>query len=111
MPYGIKGIHRKQVHIITNMDGNSLYPSIQVDGYDAWFPIETFKPYLRSMENMTEDEERELEETLQYTQFTLESYDWFNAHHIDYRGLIEKGLALEVKPEMYKIWNSDRQRR
>lgn len=30
-------------------------------------------------------------------------FDWLNAHHFDYRGLIEKGLALEAPEEMYKI--------
>jgi hypothetical protein len=29
--------------------------------------------------------------------------DWLNRHHIDYRGLIEKGLALEAPNDMYKI--------
>ena len=28
--------------------------------------------------------------------------DWCNAHHFDYRGLIEKGLALEAEEDMYK---------
>ena len=28
--------------------------------------------------------------------------DWLNAHHFDYRGLIEKGLALEAPKGMYK---------
>lgn len=27
--------------------------------------------------------------------------DWLNAHHFDYRGLIEKGLALEALEGMY----------
>jgi hypothetical protein len=31
-----------------------------------------------------------------------EIYDWLNAHHFDYCGLIEKGLALEAPEEMYK---------
>ena len=26
-------------------------------------------------------------------------YDWLNAHHFDYRGLIEKGLAIKVTEE------------
>ena len=60
------------------------------------------KPYLRPMSSMTEDEEREFEETLQYTQHTLETYDWLNAHHFDYRGLIPMGLALEAPEEIYK---------
>ena len=28
--------------------------------------------------------------------------DWLNSHHFDYRGLIKKGLALEVSEGMYK---------
>ena len=60
------------------------------------------KPYLRSMSSMTDEEEREFEETLQYTQYTLESYDWLNAHHFDYRGLIGNG-ALEAPEGMYNL--------
>lgn len=30
------------------------------------------------------------------------STDWLNEHHFDYRGLIEKGLALEAPDDMYK---------
>lgn len=29
--------------------------------------------------------------------------DWLNAHHFDYRGLIERGLALEAPEGMYNI--------
>ena len=30
-------------------------------------------------------------------------YDWLNAHHFDYRGLIKKGLALEAPEGMYDL--------
>jgi hypothetical protein len=34
----------------------------------------------------------------------INSYiDWLNKHHFDYRGLIEKGLALEAPEGMYSI--------
>lgn len=136
LPYGVKGLHREQVHIITNMDGCSLYPSIQVDGYDAWFPVETFKPYLRPLSSMTEEEKKGLERLIdeklnrntdqeddEWTPWVLYDttgiknyiggerfyfdemgfiYDWLNAHHFDYRGLIEKNLALEAPEGMYK---------
>jgi hypothetical protein len=90
--------------------------------------IEYIKPYLRPMSSMTEEEFKELTLTteLQYNQLelvdwrngckTLEFYlsevphycvikvfDWLNAHHFDYRGLIHKGLALEAPEGMYKI--------
>ena len=60
-----------------------------------------YKPYLRPMSDMTEDEEFTLNETKCYTQLTLESYDWLNAHHFDYRGLIGMGLALPAPEGMY----------
>ena len=44
-------------------------------------------------------------------QFTVQYYhiDWLNAHHFDYRELIEKGLAIEVTEENnpYKNYNYD----
>ena len=33
----------------------------------------------------------------------LKLIDWLNSHHFDYRGLIEKGLALPAPEGMYKI--------
>ena len=59
-----------------------------------------FKPYLRSMESMTDDEYEELC-SIGLTKFIGDSkeIDWFNARHFDYRGLIEKGLAIAVTEE------------
>jgi hypothetical protein len=73
------------------------------------------KPYLRPMSSMTEEEENEFislnavpspcllpnhTRMSWYSNATM--LDWLNAHHIDYRGLIEKGLALEAPENMYK---------
>ena len=91
--------NKPETCILTGVNGERVHLNVDSDS----FRIDNIKPYLRSTESMTEDEEKELEETLQYTQYTLESYDWLNEHHLDYRGLIEIGLALEAKPEMYKI--------
>ena len=43
--------------------------------------------------------------TLWYDELILsiECFDWLSAHHFDYRGLIEKALALEAPEEMYKV--------
>ena len=66
------------------------------------------KPYLRTMSSMTEEEYEEYEELRQDISDKLKDWkcadliDWFNAHHFDYRGLIEKGLAIAVTEEMYK---------
>ena len=89
---------------------------------------EYIKPYLRPMSLMTEGEFKKLKEYsgLKYEQLDLASFqngtykcldfylsevpsyvvilvfDWLNAHHFDYRGLIEKNLAIEAPEGMYK---------
>lgn len=71
-------------------------------------PSETIKPYLRSMSSMTEEESRTYtnhRRQIIYSSGDLLSesinvyLDWLNQHHFDYRGLIPKGLALEVTSE------------
>ena len=34
--------------------------------------------------------------------YSTKQLDWLLEHHFDYRGLIEKGLALEAPEDMYK---------
>ena len=67
------------------------------------------RPYLRPMSSMTKEEEDEYQECS--NKDIAEAYihlvpnnriDWLNEHHFDYRGLIEKRLALEAPEDMYK---------
>ena len=65
------------------------------------------KPYLRPMSSMTEEEKKTLNNILKYQYCSddscmCEASDWLNENHFDYRGLIEKGLALEAPEGMYK---------
>ena len=66
-----------------------------------------FKPYLRPMSSMTEEEKEENEmffhsySTSLDERKSMERIDWLLEHHFDYRGLIEKGLALEAPKGMY----------
>jgi alpha-L-arabinofuranosidase len=64
--------------------------------------IQDIKPYLRQMSSMTDEELYEWTHTW-IMDTTAEKYDWLNIHHFDYRGLIEKGLALQAPEGMYKI--------
>ena len=71
-------------------------------------PIKEVKPYLRPMSSMTEEETEEYKQFLEdiegyaYSIDCVPQIDWLNAHHFDYCGLIEKGLALEALENMYK---------
>ena len=73
-------------------------------------------PYLRPMSSMTEEEEKEYRKTMdkyisnsddfsKYTEYswTIDTFDFLNAHHLDYRGLISMGLAFEAPKDMYKL--------
>ena len=72
---------------------------------------EYIKPYLRLMSSMTKEEKKEfckIEGRLNFPCkhikliFSVDEFDWLNSHHFDYRGLIEKGLAIEAPEGMYK---------
>lgn len=73
---------------------------------------DNIKPYLRPVSSMTAEEYCNLccsctwlwhEDDLKtITQGDYKCYDWLDAHHFDYRGLIPMGLALEAPKDMYK---------
>lgn len=88
----------------TTFEGDSL--SMGDGGYLARVGKLRFKPYLRHMSSMTEEEREEYEHIAPGIEIengvripNINQIDWLNAHHFDYRGLIEKGLAIAVTDE------------
>ena len=74
-------------------------------------------PFLRPMSSMTKEEKAIMDKIWiednrlvfadpdnirRYRFYDIAIVDFLNSHHFDYRGLIEKGLALEAPKEMYK---------
>ena len=57
-----------------------------------------YRPYLRPMSSMTNVEREEYCLVL-CDELSINQFDWLIAHHFDYRGLIPKGLAIEVTDE------------
>ena len=56
-------------------------------------------PYLFPLSSMTEEEKLMYEGLMIGTDnisYMLDVIDWLNSHHFDYRGLIEKGLAIDA---------------
>lgn len=74
--------------------------------YNRWENIQDVKPYLRPMSSMTEEEKKERNNIALFHSGNIASIptyiDFLNRYHFDYRGLIEKGLALEALPGMYE---------
>lgn len=113
LSYGVKLLHTP-TNEITNLEmiGNGV-----IDGniHDL---IENFKPYLFPLSSITEEQKRECFKgtpleidkygniaarddfygNSQYTdlEIYLEVIEWLNRNHFDYRGLIEKELALDA---------------
>lgn len=124
LPYGVKCLvyFKKTKYIMTLRTG---LPNIfgKWDFYNENYSIcsDNFKPYLRPMSNMTEEEKHYIDyEWGADNDGDITTYssceggmsivecacivgfqDWLNAHHFDYRGLIPKGLALEAPEGMY----------
>lgn len=122
LSYGVKFFAQSEGQVYT---AYKMCPENEwVIGYDAkddirWYNVEEVTLYLRPMESITAEELYEIQEmigedieyhdgfisfssirTLSYLEL-CEIFDWFNAHHFDYRGLIKKGLAFEAPEGMY----------
>lgn len=118
LPYGVKCTTKSSWNGIYTIEGykdNRVFLDCPVydEGDDEWM-IESIVPYLRPMDSMTKEEKKEYESLCilipvnydsdlskydYYTTDSIDSFDWLNAHHFDYRGLIEKGLAIAVTEE------------
>ena len=66
-----------------------------------------FKPYLFPLSSMTEKQKKEYQYITERWMYDpsysiSDSTEWLNKNHFDYRGLIEKGLAIEAPKDMYK---------
>ena len=122
LPYGvICGINGHSYELVEIDIKRELVYLLRDDCDIPWSILrgDDVKPYLRPMSSMTEEERKEFIDAtdgeLRYSEVFdvikpmresedycasfvsyLKSIDWLNAHHFDYRGLIEKGLAIEV---------------
>ena len=59
--------------------------------------IDFIKPYLFPMSSMTEEQKKKWFYTLSSDyHITYDTVDWCNKNHFDYRGLIEKEIAIDA---------------
>lgn len=111
LPYGDVEVEYKGRNMLAIgiADGNVML----IDGGNVcWHNIASLKPYLRPLDSMTKEEYDEYYD-MSYciriqdvgdTQMVYDAQiliDWLNAHHFDYRDLIDNGLALVAPDGMY----------
>ena len=103
LPYGVK------VRCDFGLDGeiteisrtkNNLYCCKYLDCKEGYCYIESLKPYLFPLSSMTEEQEEEYNDLNSYElgcfPHTEEALDYLIKNYFDYRGLIEKGLAIDA---------------
>lgn len=111
-PYTLKGLFETEYNGIVGCL-LSKHPYKDKSPKTTSYPLSEFKPYLFPISSMTEEQKKEYEAALTYHDYVeggwtiAKSFDneyiipyWFvdfcNKNHFDYRGLIEKGLAIDA---------------
>ena len=101
---------------VINIDTSTKTVTLLYDG--RIFSVEDIRPYLRPLLSMTEEEQKVVNRLIYnkegiirtsstpvwvINESNIEEYvDFCNSHHLDWRGLIPIGLALEAPKDMYK---------
>ena len=123
LPYGVKvscrGDFNHDWYNLESVDitDNEVYISTCEPYYSNYTDIESTRPYLLPLSSMTEEQKNQLKEmwganmdkAIDYSisgkerlsglcelSAAKEVIDWLIANHFDYRGLIEKGLAIDA---------------
>ena len=113
-PYGVK-IHAKYTELGETIEVDGIVKMIDDDGvvgieviYDtssAWtcVQIDNIKPYLFPLSSMTKEQTEELIKLINTGQNDNNEFmrsicriEFYHKHHLDYRGLIPKGLAIDA---------------
>ena len=95
LPYGVKGNYQNSDDELLRKV-TIMYRYLEPNGMVMTGDI---KPYLFHLSSMTDEQYREFLSTCNgYCDYywTEETFDWLNKNHFDYRGLIEKELAIDA---------------
>lgn len=106
LPYHVKASYygaEEERETWDEIEGITLDGCVDIGQYSL--PIERIKPYLFPLSSMTEEQKviygdlcySVIQSLANNMQSELnELINWLNANHFDYRGLIEKGLAIDA---------------
>lgn len=115
IPYAVKILHQgwnyetddelSTLERVTGVDERFIYTKVINDNGEEYtsgrhaISLYDDKPYLFSLSSMTEEQYKkywELEHSGDMEHLSIPLLDWLNKNHFDYRGLIEKGLAIDA---------------
>lgn len=126
LPYGVKVLYEENIYRISDVSiSNNTITICGEKGYPIEVKIQKVKPYLLPISSMSEEQSMELFKLFVISSvdsiganyikinectgitffldkgFNVETHldkliDWLNKNHFDYRGLIEKGLAIDA---------------
>lgn len=123
LPYGVKVLKGpifaeevKEIQYIEPLNGRV---KLLDDPPGSTIGIEDVIPYLRPISSMTKEERDEFEDIIGFNVWSndfdnqpdfwsndcayidkecvVNTFNWLNAHHFDYRDMISRGLAIEAK--------------
>ena len=115
LPYGVKVEYKNEIFDVEHV--SPMYEEVKLDTYETWtIDVSDIKPYLFPLSRLNSltdeqkktlkvlcdwnDEEADAQSILVLYQkhFVMKSdvIDWLHKNHFDYRGLIEKGLAIDA---------------
>ena len=111
LPYGVKVEYEGEVYDLTMLTvGGQAVIVKPFMSYQISVPVEKIKPYLRPQASMTRKEKCELYDTQYHTRDeygnehddnTLSTYEYYASIHVDYRCLLNHGLAIIAPDGMY----------
>lgn len=112
LPYGVKVQIKNEIVVLDSICDDDGYHFNFIGDDREGVNIENIKPYLFPMSSMTEEQlynnpidfsqmltikaDRDWENITINRRAYYKLVDWFNKNHFDYRGLIEKGLAIDA---------------
>lgn len=121
LPYGVKVLRLdfNKVKEIQYIEPLNSRVKLLGDPPGSTTDIEDVIPYLRPISSMTKEEKDEFEDIIGFKVWSddfdnefdfmsneysyidkecvVNTFNWLNAHHLDYRDMISRGLAIEAK--------------
>lgn len=108
LPYGVKVLYLRNFNHkwynleMVDIGDNEVYVTTYEPYANRYAKIEEVKPYLFPLSSMSDEQKEEYDLICSMSMFDMSEsdamklIDWFHKNHIDYRGLIPEGLAIDA---------------